>query len=284
MTNEDIKWVHVELSSKCNAWCPACPRNNSGFGLVQDLIEEDLSINRLDEILKRFPNLHAVQLCGNYGDPIASSNIIEAIQLIKKYAQKIQIHTNGSLRNTAWWSGLANELKDIEHDVWFGIDGLEGIHEIYRQGTSFTKIIDNATTFINSGGYATWQFIPYAHNEHQVKECLRLSQKLKFKKFKLAKLYRNKRLVKHYKTGEEFELLPTKEFQNIVQISKYNDEVKESDCMHLTQPSIYVAANGKLNYCCYKGNLGQSQFDTVDELLYNAVDLTEKVCMINCRK
>lgn len=281
MNKEDIKWLHVELSSKCNAWCPACPRNKNGFGLVDGLLEEDLSLIQLESILKQLPNLHTVQLCGNYGDPVASANIIPAIDIIKKYSSKIQIHTNGSLRNQDWWKKLAVQLSDIEHDVWFGIDGLEGVHEIYRQGTSYNKIINNAQSFINNGGYATWQFIPYAHNEHQIKDCIKLSQKLKFKKFKLAKLFRNKLLAKHYQTSEPFELSPPTEFQQIIRMPKINTHVPEENCMHLTYPSIYVSANGKLSHCCYKGSL-EYLFDTVDELLYNSTKLQDKICLESC--
>ena len=281
MNKKDIKWLHVELSSKCNAWCPACPRNKNGFGLADGLVEEDLSLTNLEMVLKQLPNLTAVQLCGNYGDPIASTNIISAIDIIKQYASKIQIHTNGSLRNTVWWKNLANQLSTINHDVWFGIDGLEGVHEIYRQGTSYNKIINNAQAFINNGGNATWQFIPYKHNEHQVKDCIRLSQKLKFKQFKLVKLFRNKTTVRHYQTGDSFELLPPEEFQHIIRMPKANTQVPESNCMHLTQPSIYIAASGKLSHCCYKRS-SEYLFDTVDELLYNSANLQDKICLENC--
>ena len=281
MNKKDIKWLHVELSSKCNAWCPACPRNKNGFGLADGLVEEDLSLTNLEMVLKQLPNLTAVQLCGNYGDPIASTNIISAIDIIKQYASKIQIHTNGSLRNTVWWKNLANQLSTINHDVWFGIDGLEGVHEIYRQGTSYNKIINNAQAFINNGGNATWQFIPYKHNEHQVKDCIRLSQKLKFKQFKLVKLFRNKTTVRHYQTGDSFELLPPEEFQHIIRMPKANTQVPESNCMHLTQPSIYIAASGKLSHCCYKRS-PEYLFDTVDELLYNSANLHDKICLENC--
>ena len=85
MNKQDIKWLHVELSSKCNAWCPACPRNKSGFGLIDGLVEEDLSLEKLEQVLKQLPNLTTVQLCGNYGDPIAAANIISAIDIIKQY-------------------------------------------------------------------------------------------------------------------------------------------------------------------------------------------------------
>jgi organic radical activating enzyme len=284
MNNTDVKWLHVELSSKCNAWCPACPRNKSGFGIIDNLVEEDLTTHRLEQILGQLPNLETVQLCGNYGDPIAATNILDAIKLIKNAAKKIQIHSNGSLRNTQWWKNFAKELADIDHDVWFGIDGLKGVHEIYRQGTDFNKVIENAQAFIDAGGYATWQFIPYEHNQHQLKDCIRLSQKLKFKKFKLAQFSRNKKTVYHHITGEKFELNPVKELKNVIRIYKNFNDVEESDCTHLTQSSIYVAANGKVNYCCYKGQISQKQFDSVDNLLYNKSNLAEKICFLSCRK
>jgi hypothetical protein len=34
---------------------------------------------------------------------------------------------------------FAVTLSDREHDVWFALDGLKGVHEIYRQGTNFDK-------------------------------------------------------------------------------------------------------------------------------------------------
>jgi len=281
MNQKDIKWLHIELSSKCNAWCPGCSRNKNGFGLIDGLVEEDLSLINLEMVLKQLPNLIAVQLCGTYGDPIASAKIIPAINIVKQYASKIQIHTNGSLRNKEWWKKLATLLKDIEHDVWFGIDGMNEVHEIYRQGTSYTKIINNAQAFINNGGHATWQFIPYGHNEHQVKDCIRLSQKLKFKQFKLVKLFRNKTMVRHYQTGDSFELTPPKEFQHIIRMPKVNTQVLESNCMHLTQPGIYISASGKLSHCCYKQS-PEYLFDTVDELLYNSVNLQDKICLESC--
>ena len=281
MNKSSIKWIHVELSSKCNAWCPACPRNKSGFGLTDSLVEEDLPTERLEQVLKDLPELDTVMLCGNYGDPIIAKNILEAIAVSKQYAKKIQIHTNGSLRSAEWWINLAHELKDIEHDVWFGIDGLKGVHEIYRQGTDFDKVIENASAFITAGGTASWQFIPHAHNEYQTKDCIKLSQKLGFKKFRLAKLFRGSMIARHYRTGEEFTLsAPGEVIQNVIRMPNNYKQVKETDCMHLLQPSIYMAANGQLSTCCYFNQ--EQTFDSVNELLYNALDLTHKTCLKSC--
>jgi len=280
MTLNDVKWLHVEPTSKCNAWCPQCPRNNNGFGLSDFITEQDLDTKIFEDTLQQLKNLYAIQLCGNFGDPIAASKINQFIDIAKKYVKKIQIHTNGSLRSVKWWSDFAKQLSDIEHDVWFGIDGLEKIHEIYRQGTSYEKIINNATAFIQSGGTATWQFIPFEHNEHQIKDCLKLSQKLGFKKFKLVKSSRNIENVKHYRTGNDYKLFPPKTILPLIKFNLNNKKVLTENCMHLTQPGIYLAANGKFSTCCYKSTI--DDVDNVAELLYNELDLTHPVCVNNC--
>lgn len=280
MQSHNIKWLHVELSSKCNAWCPACPRNKNGYGLADGLVEQDLSIERLQQVIDQLPGLTAVQLCGNLGDPMAAHNIVEVIDLIKAQGFKIQIHTNGGLRNQQWWKNLGQQLAGTDHEIWFGIDGLQGIHEIYRQGTTYDKVIGNAKSFIENGGRAIWQFIPYAHNEHQIRDCMRESQRLNFAGFKLVKLYRNKQLAKHYQTGAEFDLLPPTLVESLVQMPNDRKTVNPQDCMHLNIPSIYLNASGQLSKCCYFGST--KTFDTVEELLYNKLNLEHVICLKNC--
>lgn len=281
MQSQDIHWLHVEASSKCNAWCPACPRNSQGFGLAPGVVEQDLQPDKFQNIVSSLPNLKVVQFCGNFGDPIASAHFVELLQIAKQSVQKIQIHTNGSLRSTKWWQHLANELSAIDHDIWFGLDGLEDTHAIYRQGTSFEKIIANAKSFIDAGGYATWQFIPYKHNEHQVMPALRMSQKLGFKKFHLAKLYRKQTLARHYKTGQVFELLPTESLAKITNIDRIKKQPDQNQCMHLQISSIYVAATGQISRCCYFSS--NEKYNTVQDFLDNAtVDLSNKTCIMNC--
>ena len=279
MKVEDITWLHVEASTKCNAWCPGCPRNNNGYGLAPGLIEEDLSPSRYLEIINGLPNLHGVQLCGNFGDPLASKYIDEILDISIEHSDKLQIHTNGSLKSKTWWRHLGDKLKDRNHDVWFGIDGLKGVHEIYRQATSYDKIIENASEFISAGGHATWQFIPYAHNEHQIRDSIQLSQKLGFKKFKLAKLYRKKTNAFNYQTGEHYDLMPTKEFWDIISKVDETKPVDFGDCMHLSIPSIYLNADGTLSRCCY---LSKEKFNTLEHLMDRKTDLSEKACMKSC--
>jgi len=286
MLAEDVRWLHVEASSKCNAWCPSCPRNISGHGLHPNTIEQDLNLLLLKKTVESLPNLYAIQFCGNHGDPCAAKLFLEMIDIVKFHVKKIQIHTNGSIRNLEWWKKLAHKLADVEHDVWFGIDGLAGIHELYRQGTNWDKIIENAKTFIENGGYATWQFIPFKHNEHQIKDCLKLSQKLKFKKFKLIKTFRRIEEAKDYVSGKTYITLEPSStpLRSIINLTK-SSAVRKENCMHMSQPSIYLDATGSYSYCCYYMSNWAShkiKFDSLEDIFYNTVDITSSQCINSC--
>ena len=140
--------------------------------------------------------------------------------------------------------------------------------------------MQNATSFIDAGGCATWQFIPYKHNEHQTKDCFKLSQQMKFKKFKLAKLYRKQTVAKHYKTGIEFELLPADSLKLLTNINRPNTTVEFNNCMHLSIPSVYMSADGKLSRCCYLSK--QDGFTDTSMLLNSVTDPNDQLCIKNC--
>lgn len=280
MQASDIKLLHVESSSKCNAWCPACSRNNRGFGLADHIVEKDLDVGQLIHILDQLPNVEIVQLCGNHGDPIAGNNILPIVDLCIDKKLKLQIHTNGSLRNATWWHEFGEKLKVIDHDIWFGIDGIGATHEIYRQGTNYDKIIENATAFINAGGTATWQFIPYAHNQHQVMQALKISQQLKFKNFKLVKLFRKNKLeARHWKTGEPFELQVADKLVPLLRIDAKKQAPSADKCMHLSIPSMYINVHGKVSWCCYRHT---ESHNTVQQVLSQTLDLSNNQCITQC--
>lgn len=264
LNNDQVVWLHVEPTSRCNAHCPACPRNNFGFGVVDGLSIQDLSIKHLSNAFDKFKNIHSVQFCGNYGDPIAAKNINEQIEFVlSKNVKRIQIHTNGSLKTEQWWSKLAKTLSLVsEGYVEFAIDGLEDTHSIYRQGTNFNKIIENAKAFIAAGGNAHWQFIPFKHNEHQIKDCIRLSQQLGFKKFNFVRNARYYDQSYHYKTKEKISILPWNKDSEYNHLSQKNKKIVHiENCMHLNYPSVFISATGQISPCCY---LSEVPIDKID--------------------
>jgi MoaA/NifB/PqqE/SkfB family radical SAM enzyme len=277
-----IKWLQIEATTKCNAWCPGCKRNDGGYKLSTEFVIEDLTIPNLRLALDQLPNLTTIDFCGTYGDAIAASNIIEQISLAKLYSKKIIIRTNGSLRNTEWWKSVAILLSDIDHEVWFCLDGLSDTHSIYRQGTDFDTIIKNATTFISTGGTAVWQFIPWKHNEHQIKDCIRMSQQLGFKRFEFIRDVRKDFESKHYQTGQLLDIQPWGSDKKLNRLEQVKTQVLAKNCRHLSQPSVYLNATGKLSNCCFFNNNISS--DNINDLpdIINELDSPRPICMKYC--
>lgn len=266
MTLDDITWLQVENTTKCNLSCPACGRNNNGFGVKDGLVIEDLKTEKFQEALQQLSNLEVVQFCGSFGDFAAANNVLEHLDLALQHSKKIQIHTHGSLRNTTWWAALGQKLKNVDHDVWFGIDGLDGVHEIHRQGSSYQKVIENASAFIQAGGNATWQFIPFEHNEHQIKECLKTSQTLGFKKFKFVTSVREKLQARHYRSGEVIEFRPWSRsaVTNPRNLITERTTLAKTDCRYLEQKTAYLNANGEFSPCCFL-NVDRTGFPDIEK-------------------
>lgn len=256
---DKVEWLHVEPTTRCNAWCSSCARNKNGYGL-SNFILQDLSVQRLKQVIKTLPSLKTVQFCGTLGDPCASKLISDQLEVIEKQNLDLQLHTNGSLRSKEWWSSLATKFGD-KLTVWFAIDGLADTHKIYRQGTNWNKIIENAKSFIDNGGNAVWQFIPFAHNEGQIKDCMKLSTKLGFKKFEFMKNARYQPQSFDYRTGKPVEIRPWSKHQeqwnrkgkilNKKTSDQHKVSVKIKNCMHLALNSVYLNASGVITPCCY---------------------------------
>ena len=132
---DKIKDVHLELTSKCQARCPMCPRRING-GPINPLIS--LSEISLDTFKEWFPErflkqLNSLFMCGNLGDPIIAQDCLEILQYIKGINPniKLSMHTNGSARDIEWWQDLAKTGTRVV----FGIDGIGEKHSVYRIGT-----------------------------------------------------------------------------------------------------------------------------------------------------
>jgi sulfatase maturation enzyme AslB (radical SAM superfamily) len=135
-------------------------------------------------------------MCGHAGDPAAAPDTIEIFNHFRTINDKMRftIHSNGSLRNTAWWSELGNILSRETDRCYFSIDGLADTNHIYRVNTLFDKIMENAKAFIKNGGKAHWEYIVFEHNEHQVEEARNTAMDLGFVSFR-EKVSRRFKLV-----------------------------------------------------------------------------------------
>ena len=180
---QDIKVIHLEVTSKCQASCPMCVRNIQG-GVESPALQ--ISEITLDQFKEWFPvdfikQLDKVYMCGNTGDPIIAKDTLKIFEYLRVTNTRLELsmNTNGSARSWQFWKGLAK----LNVKIRFGIDGLMGSHELYRIGTSWVKILDNAKHFIKEGGDATWDMLVFDHNKHEVDTCREMSELLGFKNF-----------------------------------------------------------------------------------------------------
>lgn len=277
---DNIRSVHLEISSRCNAACPDCPRNLRGMD-IEDLGLFEIRDLSLSEIQKIFPikflnQINNILINGNHGDFITCRDALEIVQYFSSNNPQlnIAIQTNGSGR-PGIWKPLA-EIKNIV--IYFAIDGLADTHEIYRQYTDFDQILKNAQAFISAGGCAIWKMIPFDYNCHQIEEAKSMAQKLGFHDFWLNDLGRNKMPVfdrkGNYKRTIGNPQLEIKDSKVLMQM--FLDGIKNQDHKKIYQSikhkhircrvadpqdqinQIYVQSNGQVYPCCWIGGAPDS--------------------------
>ena len=271
---DELSIIHIEISNRCQASCPMCPRNIHG-GITNPL----LPINdwNIDDFVKIFSKeileqVNTVNFCGNFGDPLMNNDLIKMCEYLKTNAPNIEvlIHTNGSMRSANWWKTLYQSLPN-KHNVIFALDGLEDTHHLYRMNTDYNLIIKNAKTFIAEGGNAEWCFIRFKHNEHQVNDVEKLSKELGFKKFTLKN---SRRIGKGQlfpvvdSSGKVLYNIETPTDSVIKFVGKKEllghqqwEDADNINCLAITHKELYIDAHYQLSPCCMIGAFLYTNYD-----------------------
>ena len=281
----DIRKVHVELTTRCNARCPMCMRNyrgydyNSGYPLCElsvgdfkkiltpdvlaQLIQPDPPIGDRVPIIYEF---RGVAFNGNLGDFASARDAVEIVEYLVEHQVPVIINTNGSVRSPEWWARLA--LPKVT--VGFAIDGLADTHHLYRQDTDWHRIISHAQALINAGGQAIWRFVPFDHNRHQEQACRDMAAQMGFAKFENIYDGRDRTSVYNrdgtfsHKIGPDPGSLTNQTVHPFLEshitwydaktITHHKDTpVLDMQCHHKRNREIYIAADGSVYPCCFLG-------------------------------
>jgi len=297
----DIRRVHVELTTRCNARCPMCPRNYRGYDYNSGYPTCDLKLAEFQHIIEPLiPQLQLNSVCGvnfngNLGDFAVSRDGAEIVQWLSSHNIRVNINTNGGARTPDWWAQMASPWVT----VGFALDGLADTHSLYRQDTDWNRVVENARAYIAAGGRAVWRFVPFDHNRHQESECRRLAQEWGFERFE--NIYDGRDTGPVYTRNGEFShwLGPASEPPPLdallhshvtwfdaktIKIHKDTEQLNLR-CQHQVNREIYLAADGTVYPCCYLGfypgkmaHPGNSQLvDMVQE--NNALEHSLEHCM-----
>lgn len=194
---KEIDAIHLEITNRCNAGCPMCPRYiNDGADLNPNLVETDI---RYADFVKWFDvdfvsRLKKLYACGNYGDPIAAKDTLPIFKYLRENNSRMALvmHTNASARSPEWFYelGLLMNSEVRGDSCVFSVDGLGDTNHLYRKNTNFDKILENMKAFREAGGVANWDYIVFKHNAHQIDIAKQMAKDMGFTKFNVKKTTR----------------------------------------------------------------------------------------------
>ena len=267
--------VELEITNRCQASCPMCPRNIHGGIDNPSLKISEWTIDDFVMIFNKevLSQINSFLFCGSFGEPVLNSDLLKMCQYIKreKPDSKVTIHSNGSLRKPEWWSELAKSLPN-DHQVLFAIDGIDQYtHSRYRIGTDFNKIIENAKSFISAGGNAVWSFLRFKHNQDQTCLAETLAKELGFFQFLVKDTRRfNKpthRVLDNF--GNITHYLEPITVDSMDYVDRYVLEKtydswstsKSINCYALNSRSIYIDAHFTILPCCILSSFLYTNYD-----------------------
>lgn len=268
----DIKIIHLEPTTNCNAACPQCLRTRTEF------IENELSLNDIKTIFSPdvLLQLEKIYMCGNYGDPAAAKETIEMFEYFKSVNSNITIgmNTNGGIRSSDWWGRLAKIMNGKNDYVVFSIDGLEDTNHLYRRNVRWSKVIENVSAFINNGGNAQWDMLIFEHNKHQIKDAKNLAKQMGFGWFRA-------------KVSRRFKRFPVEGMSAPLNFVDTRIESGSIVCNAMIEKSMFVDAHGRFMPCCwqaegiYQQNLAQWFYDLSENWDNEPDPVCKKSCLSN---
>ncbi len=273
MLTNDIQFLEMEISSRCNAECPGCPRTQILSGKTSGgFAPADLSLADVMRILPRENFQPArIKFCGNLGDPAMNPECLEIASHILDRNIAVSIHTNGGLRSEKFWKafGELSQKHNGRLKTVFAVDGLEDTNHIYRVNVKWTVLLRNMKAYLAAGGHAEWHYIPFDHNTHQIEEAQSLAATLGLK-FVLRKAIRNhkgwqnKHSAKITANMENVGHAEVRKYTEarllLEEYSKNSEDVRLHEplkvlgesvsCWHAHKNSLLIDSQGRLWPCC----------------------------------
>ena len=173
-TNEKYKLkVTWDITTYCNAGCPQCDRTNpEGLGKATWLPLVKWSFDQFKQAIspEDFKYIELCSFVGSWGDPIMNKDIFEIIEYCINNGCKVNVETNGSIRDEEWWWNLG-VMGGKNLQVRFDVDGIDQeMHAKYRRFTNLQKVLDNMQTFSQTKAVTASQTVVFKHNQEYLNQ------------------------------------------------------------------------------------------------------------------
>ncbi len=282
ITTANLTHIMAEMSDYCNAACPMCNRYDWDLNLVKGVTNKHHTSLQFikDKIGNEIISKLQSWMCqGTYGDAIMNPETIDIFKYLKEINPNMEILmvTNGGARNIEFWK----ELAKLKVSIYFSIDGLEDTNHLYRRNVKWNNLMRNVNAFISNGGHASWSFLVFKHNKHQIEEAKKLSKELGFKAFNHAFSERwqdfnsegKYRDITSLKVDDYVIEKPVEQKEdfvkhenwtrnkNVFQEDKNDFYTKKISCWScsLEKHEIYLRANGYVSPCCILGDVERNE-------------------------
>jgi len=224
-----IESITIETATSCNALCKICPNQ------FKPRPHYLMPLDEFEEILRFFPKLKGVVLCGMY-EPLMDVRLYTILDLIEKIQPQaeITIFTNGSLL-TIPKSKMLLSHDNFKHLI-VSIHGFsKEVYESIMVRLDRDKVYENVQNFMKLVGYnpepqVSVSFVRIKQNIHELET---------FRKFWKDKV----------DVVSDFELM------------NWNDQVPVLDLLHKTpthdrpcpmfEQPLVIDAYGRVVRCCY---------------------------------
>lgn len=168
--------MHLELTSRCTLFCPACPRTWFIDKFDRPFPKQDLDIDDLEKFLDCESGYKDSKflLNGNHGDPIYYPNLIELVKRFRSH-KTFQISTNGSHQTSKFWHDLC-DLLGPQDTIFFSIDGLEHNNHLYRRNSNWQSIMNAVDIASQSSVQVVWKTLIFSYNENELTQIKELAE------------------------------------------------------------------------------------------------------------
>lgn len=286
-----LRKIELEITSDCNAACPGCART---------LKKELLQINAftLQDLQRIFPpadyNGVEFKFCGVLGDPAKHNECVEMVDYLSAMGGYCELSTNGAYQTANWWERLGKIAYKRPGLVFihFCVDGHEETNHIYRVNTKWKVLDRNMQAFSNYApiGSASWIYIIFDHNEHELDKARVHAESLGFsfatrtgmrnsyhnwvstiakKDKELKKVVVEKKTITTSGAKEHSKKKEVKELDKFIQEykarkkqtqveqknevfeEKKKDILKSIICKYIHEQEVFIASNLTLWPCCF---------------------------------